>query len=201
MFSFQDHKFSSTHLLNKFKRQLTRQLLQYCDAVRLCITGISTRPKMTKNKVFMRWLPKISKLLKSFCYWLAQFKELKTKSMNLSRNSISSNGSGKNLSANLSKIFQKDLISLNCLLMKPSLRSLLILRKISKKLNLRSLLEPCNLKPNLWLSDWSNTLNSGKMSMQKIYIKKQSLSFIDSQIISLNWLINFQKQLLRISIV
>ena len=123
MCSCQEHKYNLILLLKKSKKPSTKQLQLFYVAVKLFIIGTNKLLKMTKNRAFMRWLPKIKKLWRWFCYWQDQFKEQRTKLINFWISSINSNGYGRNPSPNPSNNSQKDQISHNSLHMKLSSRS------------------------------------------------------------------------------
>jgi len=149
MFNCPDNKSNSIHPYKKSKKPSTRQQLQSSDAARHFTIGINKTLKTTRNNLFMKWLLKIKKSSKSFCFWLVQFKEQRTKSMISSLNSINSNGCGKSPFQNRLKNSPKVPKSHNSQPMKLSLRNSHKPSKTLTKSNWLLLLEPCNSKPKI----------------------------------------------------
>lgn len=116
-------------------------------------------------------------------------------------NSINLNGYGKNQFQNLSKILPKVHKNLNFQHIKQNSKNLPKLRNILIKLNWLLSLVQCNLRLKILLSVWNNILKNGKITMLKIFIRKQNINFIVLLITSLILMTNFQKLLSKILIL
>lgn len=194
MFNCLDNKFNSIHPYKKSKKPSTRQQLQSSDAVRHFTIGINKTLKTTRNNLFMKWLLKINKSSKLFCFWLVQFKEQRTKSMISSLNSINSNGCGKSPFQNRLRNSLKAPKSHNCQPIKLSSRNSHKPSKTLTKFNWLLLLEPCNSKLKISLLVLNNTQRNGKINMPKIFTRKLSMSFTDLLTTLLSSMISFRRQ-------